>query len=220
MLELRQDLIQNVYALLRARLCLVKWLGPNVVCMKRTVIQRCESRHTSRRPDSRHESPQLRVNVIATTDKATVRALQAATCLAANLGAQIALIAVESVPSSCPLQKPPVSVSVLERRLCGLVYDAGIFEEEIRIRLCLCRDQRAALQRILQPNSLVVLGGHDHRWSGRYRHLKEWPSGCGHQVIIAGDKPDSVLDCSDKRSAVNSTKGLARRSSLLGELGQ
>jgi len=217
--ELRQNLIRIVYVLLRVRLCLVKRLGTTVGCMKGTVTRRRESSHTSRCRVARHESPRLRVNVIATTDKATVRALQAATCLAANLGAQIALIAVEAVPSSCPLQKPPVSVSVLERRLCGLVYDAGIFEEEIRIRLCLSRDQRTALQRILEPHSLVVLGGREHWWSGQNRHLKEWLSGCGHQVIIAGDKPDPVLDCTDKRTDVSSTKGLAGRSSLSGELG-
>jgi hypothetical protein len=149
--------------------------------------------------------------VIATTNKATVRALRTATCLAVNLGAQIALIAVEVVPSSYLLHQPPVPVSLLERRLCGLVYEAGIFEKDIRIQLCLCCDQRTGLQRILQPHSLVVLGGHEHWWSRRDRNLKELLIGCGHQVIAAEVGPGSELGYTDKRTDVAPVRSMIGR---------
>lgn len=206
----------RIYGLLRARLCLVKSLGLTVACMKSIVMQRreaghvnsCHAAHHDVRHDARHDASRLRVNVIATTDKGTISALRAATCLATNLGAQIALIGVEVVPSPRLLQKPPVPVVLLERRLCGLVYQAGIFEQEIRIQLCLCRDQRKGLQMILHPHSLVVLGGHDRWWSKRERHLKQFLTGLGHQVIVAQVRPDRGLDGIDKRTKGASTKGV------------
>lgn len=107
---------------------------------------------------ARRNIPELRVNIIVTTDKGTIEALRTAAGLAANLGAQITLIAIEIVPWQLPLQKPQVPVAFLERKLSGLVCEAGVVGE-VRIRLCLCRDQRAILRRILQPHSLVVIGG-------------------------------------------------------------
>jgi len=205
----------KLYGLLRACLCLVKCVGLTVACMKSISIQRRETGHVNSchaarrdaRYGARHDTSQLRVNVIATKDKGTISALHAATCLAANLGAQIALIAVEVVPLPYLLKEPPVPVFLLERRLCGLIHEAGIFEEKIRIQLCLCRDQCKGLKKILQPHSLVVLGGHDRWWSKRERRLNEFLTGLGHQVIAAQVRPDGGLDTIDRRIDVAATKG-------------
>lgn len=140
----------------------------------------------------------MRVVVIATTPKSTVAALRTATCLATDLGAQITLLATESVPRQFPLQKPPVPVAFLERKLCGLIYEAGIMGKEVLIQLYLCRHQCEGLRTILRPHSLVIIGGHNGWWSRRERNLKEFLTSLGHRVIFAEDGPDSGFDRTDK----------------------
>ena len=135
-------------------------------------------------PEIIPDAPQLRLNVLATTEKATVTALRSAAGLAANLGAQITLISVEIVPWQFPLEKPPVAVALLEQKLYCLVYRAGIIGEEVRIQLCLCRDSHQGLRRILPPHSIVVLAGSEHWWSRREHDLKDFLTALGHQVIF------------------------------------
>ena len=127
--------------LLRTRLCLIKDIERTVVVMNGNVLQ-----HSDVARDSSATSiaasvggPRLRVNVIATTEKGTIAALRTAAGLAADLGAQITLIGIEVVPRQLPLQRPPVPVAFLERKLYSLVHEAGILEKEVRIQLCLCR---------------------------------------------------------------------------------
>ena len=135
------------------------------------------------------DAPQLRVNVIATTEIRTIAALRTAAGLAANLGAQITLIAVEIVPWQLPLHRPPVPVVFLERKLCGLVCEAGILGEEVRIQLCLCRDQPETLRKVVRPHSLVVIGGQNRWWLRRERNLEKFLTSLGHQVIFAEATP-------------------------------
>jgi len=135
-------------------------------------------------PEIIPDPPQFRLNVLATTEKATVAALRSAARLAANLGAQITLISLEIVPWQFPLEKPPVAVALLEQKLYCLVYRAGIIGEEVRIQLCLCRDSHQGLQRILQPHSIVVLAESEHWWSRREHDLKDFLTALGHKVIF------------------------------------
>ena len=139
-------------------------------------------------------TPHLRLNVLATSEEATVAALRAAAGLAANLRGQITLIAAEAVPWQFPLKKPPVAVTLLEQKLSRLVYQAGIVGDEVRIQLCLCRDERQALRRALRPHSLIVLGQPDHCWSRRERNLKKFLTGLGHEVIFARLDESNQLD--------------------------
>jgi hypothetical protein len=127
---------------------------------------------------------QLRVNVIATTEKGTIAALRAAARLTTNLEAQIILIAVETVPWPCPLEKPPVPVAFLERMLCGLASNAGTGEQEVFIQLYLCRNPRESLRKVLRPESLVLIGGQSRWWSRREWHLYTFLGGLGHRVIF------------------------------------
>jgi hypothetical protein len=163
-------------------------IEPTVGDMKSNEKLRREVAHTfnGRACGAGRDSPQLRVNVLATTEKATIAALRAAATLAANLGAQITLIAIEVVPWQLPLQKPQVPVAFLERKLYGLVCEAGVVGEEVGIRLCLCRDQHAALRGILRPHSLVVIGGRNRWWLRRERKLKKLLTSLGHRVISDG----------------------------------
>ena len=136
-------------------------------------------------PSNLTSQVKMRVVVIATTPKRTVTALRTAAHLAADLGAQITLISIESVPWKFPLQAPPVSVSSLKRKLYGLIYEAGILKKEVLIQLCLCRYPLESLRAILRPNSLVVLGGRNHWWSRRERDLKTFLMSFGHEVFLS-----------------------------------
>jgi hypothetical protein len=132
----------------------------------------------------------MRVVVIATTPKGTVAALRTVARLAADLGAQITLISIESVPWECSLQEPPVPVPCLKRKLYGLIYEAGILKEEVLIQLCLCRYPSESLRAILRPNSLVVLGARNHWWSRRERGLKKFLMSIGHEVFLPEHGPN------------------------------
>jgi hypothetical protein len=154
-----------------------------------------ELAHSSNRTGSGagRGAPQLRVNVIATTEARTIAALRTAAGLATNLGAQITLIAVEIVPWQLPLHRPPVPVVFLERKLYGFVCEAGIVEEEVRIQLCFCHDQRDALRKVVRPHSLVVIGGQNRWWLRRERNLEKFLTSLGHQVIFAEATPRTRL---------------------------
>jgi hypothetical protein len=151
------------------------------------------------------DTPLLRVNVIATTEIGTIAALRTAARLAANLGAQITLIATDVVPWQLPLQRPSVPVAFLERMLYRLVCTAGIVEEEIRIQLWLCRDQRDTLRTILRPHSLVVVGEKNRWWFRRERNLEKFLTKLGHQVISV--KPGRRTRATKSRSAQSALEG-------------
>ena len=63
-----------------------------------------------------HRLP-LRVTVVHTTTEGTIAALRTAADLAKGLGAEVVLLSAEEVPPQFPLDKLPVPVDLLERRL-------------------------------------------------------------------------------------------------------
>jgi hypothetical protein len=127
----------------------------------------------------------LRITVIHTNPSATIAALRTAATLAADLHGQIALVCAQAVPAHFAMEYPPVSVGFLKRQLYGLVWDAGIEQQDIAIEVWLCRDREDALRRIVAPRSLVVLGENKHWWSRRDRNLEHFLSSLGHHVISA-----------------------------------
>jgi hypothetical protein len=128
--------------------------------------------------------PGLPVSVIATTTDGTVAALQAAVDLARDLEARVALVAAEVVPLQFPLDKPPVSLAFIQRRLYEMVFNAGIKAKAARIRICLCRDRDECLRRFLPPRSLIVIGGRRRWWSWQERKLERLLRQLGHHVIF------------------------------------
>lgn len=131
----------------------------------------------------------MRVVVIATTPRSTVSALRAASGLAADLGAQVTLLAMEQVPLQFPLQKPPVSIDFLERKLHGLACEANILGAEVLVQLCLCRSPLESLAAILRPHSLILIGRRKHWWEVRKRNLERFLSRLGHTVILGEHAP-------------------------------
>ncbi len=137
-----------------------------------------ELRSEERRPDLR-----LRVNVVYTTAVATLAALRAAGDLSKSLEARIALVAVEVVHYALPLGRPPVPIGVFARQLGELVTKAQLEEGEVVIEIYVGRDRRSCLQQVLQPGSLVVVGGKPGLWS-RERSLAQWLGVLGRKVLF------------------------------------
>lgn len=129
----------------------------------------------------------LRVTVVHTTTEGTIAALRAAATLAKGLGAEVVLFSAEEVPLQFPLDKLPVPVDLLERRLHKLIYASGIRGNEVRVQLLLCRNKYASLRRALRPGSLVVIAERKHWWSRRTGKLQQFLKDLGHHVVLVGN---------------------------------
>jgi alkylated DNA repair dioxygenase AlkB len=55
---------------------------------------------------------------------------------------------------------------------------------ETTVRICLCRDRWEALEVLLEPRSLVVLGGRKRWWPTRESRLAQKLRRAGHEVIL------------------------------------
>jgi hypothetical protein len=134
----------------------------------------------------------LCVTVIATTEKGTTAALNAARWLATDLDAKITLLKMEVVPIRLPLYRPPVSLKFTIRQQHSLVRQSGAREEDVDIQIRLCRDCGSGLQRVLRRRALVVIGGKRHWWLNGEERLERVLRRLGHHVIFVdiGQKLD------------------------------
>jgi hypothetical protein len=138
------------------------------------------------------EEPRLSVTVVHTTPAGTVAALRAAALLAKNLDVRLGLIMTEVVPFRLPIDQPRRSVEFLKQLQENLVAEAGLESEEILVQICVCRDTRETLGRLLPTPSLIVLGGRRGWWPSREQRIETFLSRLGHHVVfvdLAADKP-------------------------------
>jgi hypothetical protein len=126
----------------------------------------------------------LRVTVIKTTTERTIAALRAAANMAAQLRAQIVLLAIQVVPLQLPLNRPPVCVKFLQQQLLDVVCESGVRNTEVVIQVALCRDRDQALKHLLSPHSLVVIGGSRQGWLRPELRLKRFLRRLGHEVVF------------------------------------
>jgi hypothetical protein len=144
--------------------------------------------------------PKLCVTVLATTPEGTKAALNAATWLAKDLEARVTLLAMQVVPNLLPVDKPPVSLDFTTKQQQSLVLASGAKEEDVDIRICVCRDRDSGLLRALRRRTLVVIGGKRHWWLSSEERLERSLRRLGHHVIFIDvghradrTSPDSVL---------------------------
>jgi len=123
----------------------------------------------------------LGVVVVFTSVEATVHALRKAGVLAARLGAQITLVVPQVVPYPLPLTSPPVLLDFSERRFRVIAAESPV---ETTVRLYLCRDQMETLATVLEPNSLIVLGGRRRWWPTQEKSLARRLRRAGHEVLL------------------------------------
>jgi len=126
--------------------------------------------------------PRLEVLVIFTDAAGTSAALQMADELAQELEAHIRLLVPYEVPYALPLTMPAVRVEFLEGQISNL---AGKPRLEVAAQIYLCRDKRRALQLLLRPHSVIVVGGKKRWWPTSAQKLAQALQKDGHQVIFA-----------------------------------
>jgi hypothetical protein len=124
----------------------------------------------------------LEVFVIFTDLPGTLAAIQMAEGLAEQLGAHLRLVMPFEVSYRLPLAEPPVSVDFLEGQMYNLAAETRM---EVEAQVCLCRDKRIALGKLLPPNSLIVVGGKKRWWPTAAQLLARTVQRDGHQVIFA-----------------------------------
>ena len=123
----------------------------------------------------------LDVVVVCSSMEATRTALRKAGTLASELNAQITLVMPQTVPYPLPLTSPPVLLDFRERRLRDLASESPV---AVVIRIYLCRDRDEALDMVLKPCSLVVLGGRKRWWPTAEKALARRLRRKGHEVIL------------------------------------
>lgn len=129
-----------------------------------------------------HTGAGLEVFVIFTDARGTLAALQRAEGLAQKLGAHLRLLMPYEVPYALPLTKPPVPVEFLEGQIRDLAAKTRL---EVAAHICLCRYKRRALERLLRPHSLIVVGGKKAWGLTSARKLARTLEKDGHDVIFA-----------------------------------
>jgi len=123
----------------------------------------------------------LKVNVIFTTNSGTLAALELASRLGANLGVCPNVLMLYAVPYALPLEKPAVSIGFLEERIRGVT---RVSPMKITARIYLCRDPKRSLHQILQPHSLIVIGGKKRWWPTKEQRFARMLRKEGHEVIF------------------------------------
>lgn len=140
----------------------------------------------------RPESPQpsdakarLNIDVVFTSVEETLVALKEAAELACRLEARITVVVAQVVPYPLPIKSPPVLLDWNERRFEEIAEQSPV---ETTVYLYLCRDWLETLCEVLQPHSLVVLGGRKRWWPTAESRLASRLRRQGHDVILAEAK--------------------------------
>lgn len=123
----------------------------------------------------------LEVSVVFTSVECTIPALKKAAALADRLRARITLLVPQVVPYPIPLASPPILLDFSERRFRIIVAQSPV---ETRVHVYLCRDRLNALEIMLRPRSLVVVGGRKRWWPTAEKKLARQLRRAGHEVVF------------------------------------
>jgi hypothetical protein len=128
----------------------------------------------------------MEVVVLHTSVKETLEALKTAAKLADGLSARIRLLVLEVVPYPLPLDQPQVALPFTQRRFRTLAQNASI---ETNVDVHLVRDPDKAIESVLEPRSVVVMGAPKSKWSrlwpNTHARVAKRLTRLGHQVIHA-----------------------------------
>jgi hypothetical protein len=132
--------------------------------------------------DPAAESTSLRIYVLFTEMRETMAALRSAVMLSTNLSAQIVLLVPLTVPHPLPLDRPPVSLDFVCRRIREL---AATVATEIEAYVYLSRDPQQAILDVLSPASLIVLGSRRRWLFEKSKRIARKLRRRGHRVVLA-----------------------------------
>jgi hypothetical protein len=98
----------------------------------------------------------LPLYVVATTDKGTLAALNAARSLSSGLSSTITLLVPHIVPYPQALDQPLVPVSFSIARFAKL---SAAIDTELSLRICVCRPGEFRFDAVLPTDVVVLVGG-------------------------------------------------------------
>lgn len=153
----------------------------------------------TRRPSYTEDASRLAVSVVFTDMEGTAAALQSARAMARDLGAVIRLEVPVVVPQQLPLDRPMVPVNFTEQALVKLVSEMGMEDMAPSIHVYLCRDRLDTLAQILQPESLVVIGGRKHWWPTEDSRLAKALVRRGNRVALVDAADTAARNRRDRR---------------------
>src|SRR5262245_43967304 len=132
-----------------------------------------------------HSRALFEVIVIFTQARPTLHALKTAARLAIRLDARIRLIVPRIVTNPGQPKDRFVSSISLKFPLRTIVGNSKV---ETRLDIRFCRDRSEMLQRVLAPESLVVVDGGSHWWPTAEDRLASDLRAAGHHVMISSGK--------------------------------
>jgi hypothetical protein len=132
-------------------------------------------------PETEETNPRLNISVLFTSVELTHAALNRAGELAHSLGARLTLLVPQIVPYPLPLESPPVLLDWNEHRFSVIARESPV---ETTVRIYLCRDRMEALQSVLTPRSIVVVGARKRWWPTAEQRLARKLRRSGHEVIL------------------------------------
>jgi hypothetical protein len=136
--------------------------------------------HASR-PIGEEADQQLNIAVVFTSVESTLAALKEAGNLANSLGARIKLVVPQVVPYPLPLETPPVLVEFNENRFRVMASESPV---ETSVQIYLCRDRFETLTSVLNPGSIVVVGGRKRWWPTKDETLAGQLRRAGYEVLF------------------------------------
>jgi hypothetical protein len=126
------------------------------------------------------------VYVLFTDVEGTLRAVRAARGLVPAAGGPVIVVHMRPLDFGAPLDDPPGVSPAETDGFCDRLR-AEDLEGRVEVQVCVCRDARRALPKVIRPHSIVLIGGH-HRW---------WPTGAdrwrrrletsGHLVVFVDE---------------------------------
>jgi hypothetical protein len=133
------------------------------------------------RPSVEEVGQRLNIAVVFTSVDSTLVALKEAGNLANRLGAQITLVVPQVVPYPLPLGSPPVPVEFSENHFRVMASESPV---ETTVHIYLCRDRFETLTSVLNPGSIVVLGGRKRWWPTKDELLARQLRRAGYEVLF------------------------------------
>lgn len=124
----------------------------------------------------------MEVVVLYTNVHETLQALKMAAHFAHDLSARIRLLVLEVVPYPLPIDQPAITPHFTRQRFRTLAETASI---ETRVDLHLVRDPLKSIESVLEPRSVVILGGRCPRWPMVQSRLAKLLKRTGHIVVYA-----------------------------------
>lgn len=123
----------------------------------------------------------LAVTVLFTDVPHTLAALRHAGELGSSLHASLRILVPVVVPYPLDLSHSPIDSRYACRRLTTITRGVGI---PTRVELVHCRDREEAVEKTLQPHSVVVMCWRKRRFFDRTSRLVRRLSACGHHVVV------------------------------------